>query len=101
VAPGRPPRETMSVSEAGKLSAVSSRDAEPLPGLRWRILASIIGPISWLVFTLLYVGFWAAGFSLFQSVIVVLVSILILGGVMGVLWTAWGSRYRGRWGWEG
>ena len=56
---------------------------------RWRVTASIIGPVAWLSFTLLYVGFWAQGFSLFQSVVVVLVSALLLGGVMGSLWTWW------------
>jgi hypothetical protein len=61
--------------------------------MRWQILASIIGPIAWLCFTLLYVGFWAQGFSLFQSVIVIIVSALILAGVMGSLWTAWGTRH--------
>jgi hypothetical protein len=64
-------------------------------GMRWRVLASIIGPIAWLSFTLLYVGFWAQGYSLFQSVIVILVSLLILGGVMGVLWVTWGMDGRG------
>jgi uncharacterized membrane protein len=66
-------------------------------GLRWRTVASIIGSVVWLSFTLLYVGFWATAFSLFQSIIVILVSIIILGGVMGAVWTAWGPRYRHRW----
>jgi hypothetical protein len=66
-------------------------------GWRARILASIIGPVAWICFTLLYVGFWASGFSLFQSVIVILVSLILLGGVMGALWTTWGPRYRGDW----
>lgn len=60
----------------------------------WRapILISILGPIAWLVFTLLYVGFWASGLTLFQDVVVVLVSVLVLGGVMAGVWTLWGSR---------
>lgn len=68
-----------------------------LEGLRWRRMASIIGPVVWLSFTLLYVGFWAHGFTLFQSVIVILVSVIVLGGVMGAVWTAWGPRYGHRW----
>ena len=56
---------------------------------RWRITASLIGPIAWLIFTLLYVGFWAPGFTILQSVVIVLVSILILAGVMGGIWTWW------------
>jgi hypothetical protein len=66
---------------------------------RGRMVASILGPVAWLSFTLLYVGFWAQGFSLFQSVIVILVSILVLGGVMGALWSSYGMR-RARGAWE-
>jgi hypothetical protein len=61
---------------------------------RARVVASILGPVAWLCFTLLYVGFWAHGFTLFQSVIVILVSTLILAGVMGALWASWGMRGR-------
>jgi hypothetical protein len=66
-------------------------------GIRWRILASILGTISWLIFTLLYVGFWAHGFSLFQSVIVILVSLLILVGILGTTWAVWGTRQMAGW----
>ncbi len=62
-------------------------------GLGWRLLLSILGPVVWLSFTLLYVGFWSPGFSLFQSIIVILVSLLVLGGVMGAAWASWGIRH--------
>jgi hypothetical protein len=58
---------------------------------------SIVIPIAWLCVTLLYVGFWASGFSLFQSIIVILVSTLIMGGTLGVVWMAWGPKYRHAW----
>jgi hypothetical protein len=61
------------------------------------MIVSIVVPITWLCVTLLYVGFWASGFSLFQSIIVILVSTLIMGGVLGVAWMAWGPRYRHAW----
>lgn len=67
------------------------------PGLRARLVISIVAPVAWLSFTLLYVGFWATGFTVFQSVVVLLVSALILAGVMGGLWTWWGPRYRHTW----
>ena len=66
---------------------------------RARVVASILGPVAWLSFTLLYVGFWAQGFTLFQSVIVILVSVIILAGLMGALWASWGLRHR-RWSWD-
>ena len=79
---------------AGAVASVTDR-SEP-SDMRWPILASIIGPITWLSLTLLYVGFWAQGFTVFQSVIVILVSLLVLAGVMGGVWTVWGAKYRGR-----
>ncbi len=66
--------------------------------LRARVVASILGPVAWLSFTLLYVGFWAKGFSVFQSVIVILVSVIILAGLMAALWASFGMR-QARWAW--
>ncbi len=64
-----------------------------MAGMRWRVMASIIGSVAWLSFVLLYVAFWAVGYSLFQSVVVILVALLVLGGVMGAMWAAWGMRF--------
>lgn len=76
----------------------SPRKESDLPS-RARVVASILGPVAWLSFTLLYVGFWAQGFTLFQSVIVILVSAIILAGLMGALWASWGMRRRA-WYWD-
>jgi hypothetical protein len=65
--------------------------------LRWRVLLTILGPIAWLCFTLLYVGFWARGFSLFQDIVVILVVLLLLGAVVVSAWVSWGMhRFRSR-----
>ncbi len=77
---------------------MTSRVRESDLPLRARIVVSILGPVAWLCFTLLYVGFWAKGFSLFQSVIVILVSIIVLAGLMGALWASWGMRSP-HWAW--
>jgi hypothetical protein len=78
--------------------AVAPRARDSL-GISARVVASIIGPIAWICFTLLYVGFWAKGFSLGQDVIVVLVSILVLAGAMAALWAIWGLRSPA-WAWS-
>lgn len=78
---------------------VAAKGFEPMEwgeGMRWGVLLSIIGPIAWLCFTLLYVAFWAQGFTLFQSVILILVSLLVLGGILGTAWAAWGMRHHPR-----
>jgi hypothetical protein len=69
------------------------KDPRVFAGLRTRIIGSIVGGTAWLVFILLYVGFWATGFTLGQSIVVVLVSIVLLVGALGVLWVSWGMRF--------
>jgi hypothetical protein len=89
----------MSEASSSGAAEVGYKRPELGNGWRWRILVSILGPVAWLSFTLLYVGFWATGLTLFQSIIVVLVSAIVLGGVMGALWATWGPRYAR--GWDG
>jgi len=85
---------TGTATESPTLTVQSRKSDLPL---RARIVASILGPVAWLSFTLLYVGFWAQGFSLFQSLVVILVSIIILAGLMGALWASYGLRRRSQW----
>lgn len=87
----------MSTANVSKETTARTGWEDAPRGLRWRLMVSILGPIVWLSATLLYVGFWASGYTLFQSVIVILVSTLLLGGVMGSVWMAWGPRYRHAW----
>jgi hypothetical protein len=84
------------VNVATEASARSGWEAAP-EGLRWRMLVSVLGPIAWVCLTLIYVGFWASGFSLFQSIVVVLVSILVMAGVLSAAWITWGPRFRHAW----
>jgi uncharacterized membrane protein len=65
--------------------------------LRRAFLATFLGAVAWVCFTLLYVGFWAHGFSLFQSIIVVIVSLLVLAGLVVGSWISFGLRFAGGW----
>ena len=47
----------------------------------------------WLVFILLYALFWSTGFNWFQNIIVTIVSIVLVGLVVGAAWTVWGMKY--------
>ena len=53
------------------------------------IVLSIIGVIAWLVFILLYALDWSSGYSLFQNIIVTVVSFLIAGLLIGLMWMPW------------
>jgi hypothetical protein len=64
--------------------------------LRRRALATIAGMVAWLSWTLLYLAFWAHGFSLFQNIVAILVSLIVLFGLVVGLWVSYVMR---RW-WE-
>jgi hypothetical protein len=65
--------------------------------VRRRILVSIAASVGWICFTLLYVAFWAHGFSIFQSIVVVIVSLLILSAILAGAWVSFGMRFAERW----
>jgi len=67
-----------------------------MSGMGSRVAASIVTGAGWLIFVLLYAGFWSAGYTLFQSVIIFLISLIVLVGILGVMWAPWGMRFA-RW----
>jgi hypothetical protein len=77
--------------------SIRSHLHDSVRGLRWRIVLSILGTVAWVGFTLLYIAFWAHDFSLFQSVIVVFVSLLVLFGVTCAAWISYGLQSARRW----
>ncbi len=56
------------------------------------IVVSILAIVAWLVFILLFALYWSNGFSVFQNVIVTIVSLVITGMLIGLMWVVWGSR---------
>jgi hypothetical protein len=73
-------------SENETAPSVDMRKAFPF-GL---IVASIIGFLVWLVFILLFALYWSESFSLFQNVIIFIVSLCITGLLIGLMWVIWG-----------
>jgi len=63
--------------------------------MRTRVTISIFAGVAWLSFVLLYAAFWSPAYTLFQSVVIVLVSLLVLGGVLGAMRASWGMRFAG------
>jgi len=63
-------------------------------GFRSRIVASIAIPILLMIFLIIWFFFYAdQGFNFYQNIAVFLVSILIVGGVMGAMWAPWGMKH--------
>ena len=53
------------------------------------VVASILAVVGWLVFILLYALYWSEGFNLFQNIIVTVVSLAIMGMLIGAMWLIW------------
>jgi len=65
-------------------------DKEPNPLIP--IVVSILAGIGWAIFILLYTIFWSPDFTLFQNIVIVLVSLIVVGGLIGLMWVVWGFR---------
>ncbi len=61
------------------------------------IVVTILAVIAWLVFILVYALYWSNGFTIFQNVIVTIVSLIIVGLLIGLGWVVWGMKYAKRW----
>jgi hypothetical protein len=78
-------------------TSVRSREFDLFRSFRTRALSSIAATGGWFSLTLLYVAFWAHGFAFFQSVVVVVVSLLVLGSFLVGAWLSFGHRFAGQW----
>ncbi len=65
--------------------------------VRRRILVSVAAATAWISFTLLYVAFWAAHFSVFQDIVIVFVSLLVLAAVIVGSWVTLGIGFFHDW----
>jgi high-affinity Fe2+/Pb2+ permease len=69
-------------------------------GMVWRIVGTILVFTAFLVGSLIYVGFYASSYDLFQKIIVVLVAFILATATVAIMWVSWaGCRgwMRGRW----
>jgi len=57
-----------------------------------RIAVSIIAGIGWLIFALIYTLLWWNNFDLIQSIIILIITFLIVGALIGVMWVLSGSK---------
>ena len=69
-------------------------------GMILRIVATILVFTAFLVGSLIYVGFYAGSYTLFQKIIVVLVAFILATATVAIIWVSWAGRrgwMRGRW----
>lgn len=61
-----------------------------------RTVVTVLVGCAALIGSLLYVGFYAAGFSLFQKIIVVIIALIVAGAVISIVWMAGWASYADR-----
>ena len=64
-----------------------------ISGFRWRIILSIILPLASIVFLITWFWYYAEPLSVWQNLAVLLVSLLIMGGILGVIWARWSMKH--------
>jgi len=62
-------------------------------GFASRVAISIVIPFALLIFLIVWFYQYASDFNIYQNVAVFLVSVLAVGGVMGVIWAPWGMKH--------
>lgn len=69
-------------------------DAErPVHGLAWRLAASFLLGIIWFTFLVLWLFFFASGYTIYQNLAVVVVSIVVSLGLLIAIWLSFGLRF--------
>jgi hypothetical protein len=66
-------------------------------GALLRVALSVLIPVVWISLTLVYVAFFAAPFTFFQDVVIVVVSLLALLGSVTAMWVSFGLTLYHRW----
>jgi hypothetical protein len=57
------------------------------------IVLSFFAVVVWLVFILLFALYWSPGFNLFQNIVVTIVSLVLMGVLVSLVWVVWGMRF--------
>jgi hypothetical protein len=74
---------------------VEDEGGKELPqGMGWKVSLSIIGGVGWLVFLILWLFFYASNYPWEKNVAIFLLSLLVMGCILGLPWMIWGIRHR-------
>jgi len=67
-------------------------EGEMPPGGAARVAVSIVVGVGWLIFLILFLAFYAEGFSIYKNLAIILASILVMGAILGPMWAYWGIK---------
>lgn len=69
-------------------AGMSEKEAKPLVPL----VITFLVAFGWLIFILLHALFWSTDFTFFQNIVITVVSLLMAGLLVGLMWVIWGIR---------
>ena len=71
---------------------------EKMPaGLASRVAVSIVVGVGWLIFLIIFLAFYAQDINVYRNLAIILASILVVGAILGPMWTYWGMKYGWKW----
>ena len=62
-------------------------------GMGWRVGVSVATVFGATIAAILWLFFYAGGFSIYQNIAVIIVIILAFVAVMGATWASWGMKH--------
>lgn len=78
---------------AFKMIPKEGREILKFKGFRWRLTISIILLFVAFIFLIVWFWFYAEPFTIWQHIAVILVTILIIGAILSVIWIGWSKKY--------
>ena len=60
------------------------------PGWAAKVAVSIVTGVGWLIFLILFLVFYAEGFSIYENLGIVLAPLLVMCAILGPMWASWG-----------
>ena len=62
-------------------------------GFRWRVQTSIVIPVAAMIFLIVWFWYYAIPFTVWQNIAVLLITLLVVGGILGGIWARWGIKH--------
>ena len=62
-------------------------------GFKWRVQVSVIIPFLTMIFLIIWFWFYAEPYTIWQNIAVILITLLVIGGILGSIWARWGMRH--------
>ena len=75
-----------------KMIPKEGREMFKMFGFKWRVQTSIIIPFLAMIFLIIWFWFYATPFSVWQNIAVLLITLLVVGGLLGTIWARWGMK---------